>query len=372
MNDYELLDLIGEADEGYVLAADGGTARPRFRWKALAACAACAALALCAYPIYRTAGGSATTEYNAAPQLHSYTVIGGGGDIAEAAGGDMAPAGDAVTEGEQTDESAPAPNPEAPAASAVPETYANGAPAYSESGGRRGDAGADVDGTYYSEFTEDAPVQEQAMAQYDNFWRNLGLDAAQGVYPEWCGGVWIDNGAQPEPRLAVAVAEGFRTPELEAQIIEGCGGEVTIRDVKYPWSHQDGLMDPVTEALKGTDLACSIGLDPMENCLGVDLYGESVPDQVLARLAELDPGGDAIRVRLFVGVPGAEDAPAPPELTVEPVPGGAWIGDDSCEPEPIPAGADGEETFPAAVISLPPEVKERSQPARTEEDWSQH
>ena len=46
MNPAEFLDLIGEVNEDYVLAADRTVRRARPRWVNLAACAACAALAL--------------------------------------------------------------------------------------------------------------------------------------------------------------------------------------------------------------------------------------------------------------------------------------------------------------------------------------
>lgn len=46
MNPAELLELIGEVNEDYVLAADQPNRRARPRWVGLAACAVCAALAL--------------------------------------------------------------------------------------------------------------------------------------------------------------------------------------------------------------------------------------------------------------------------------------------------------------------------------------
>lgn len=46
MNEYELLDLIGEVREDYVLAAGRTAKRARPRWVGIAACAACAVLAL--------------------------------------------------------------------------------------------------------------------------------------------------------------------------------------------------------------------------------------------------------------------------------------------------------------------------------------
>ena len=46
MKNHELLDILGEVNGDYVLAAEDNVVRPRFRWRTLAACAACAALVL--------------------------------------------------------------------------------------------------------------------------------------------------------------------------------------------------------------------------------------------------------------------------------------------------------------------------------------
>ncbi len=296
--------MIGEAGEDYVLEAGNNVVKPRSRWKILAACAACAALIAAAYPIYRAAH----------PALHDYTVMEGGSLTTQ---GDVkAPAGSGA------DAPAPAPS----------EAYVGG------------DAGQEgIDGAYYGVPGQDAPAQEAAMEQYDNFWRNLGLSYAEGEYPEWCSGVWIDNSYQPEARLAVAIVDGFRTPELEAQIVSGCGGEVIFKDVKYTWAHLKGLMEQVVELLDGTGLCCGIGVDGEANCLGVDLYSDqAIPDEILAELARLDPDGDAIRVRVFAGqtintdiVKGCD-----PGIVEGPVP----------EPAPI----DGDEQDPPAEVSIAP------------------
>lgn len=260
MKNHELLDMIGEVNEDYVLAAESNVTRPRFRWKTLAACAACAALVLAAYPVYRAVN----------PPLHGYTVEEGGG-VLDTQGDVKAP---------MIGEDVPAPDP-------VPDVPLGG------------DAvGYDVPG-------QDAPVQEAAQAQYDGLLRGLGGEDVTGygtgIYPNWFGGAWIDNDYYPEARLRVAIVDGLRTAELEAKIQDWCGGGVVFQDVKYSQSYLDGLMLPVTKALDGTGLACGIGVDVMENRLGVDIFGEAVPDAVLAELARLDPAGDAIRVRVFVG-----------------------------------------------------------------------
>lgn len=264
MKNHELLDLIGDVNEDYVQAADGKVIRPKFRWRTAVACAACAVLVLGAYPAYQAAH----------PPLHSYTVLEGGGMTTQ---GDVkAPAGG---------------------------TFGPGIiPGGAYVGDNKGETG--IDGTEYTAPGQDAPLQEKAAAQYDALMKNGGIsDTASN--PDWYGGAWIDNSFYPEAKLAVAIVDGFRTDELEARIEEWCGGEVVFKDVKYALTYLYALQDSVTDALTGGNdaLSCGIGVDVTENCLGVDIYsdGKDIPKEVLAKLAQFDPDGDAIRVRLFTG-----------------------------------------------------------------------
>ena len=79
---------------------------------------------------------------------------------------------------------------------------------------------------------------------------------------------------------------GFRTAGLEAQIQEWCGGGVVFQDVKYSWEYLLALQDRVVDAITtpGYGLQCGVGVDVMENFLGVDIFGKSVPDAVLAEI----------------------------------------------------------------------------------------
>ena len=271
MKNHELLDMIGEVNEDYVLEAGSSVTRPRFRWKTLAACAACAALVLAAYPVYRAVNPPARP-------LHGYTVVerdgvlDAQGDIkAPQAGTDIpaiapAPAPDPVT-----DIPAPAPAPGIPMGEPV-EDY-------------------DVPG-------QGAPALGTAQAQSAGLRQGLG-----GHRPDWYGGAWIDYSCYPEARLKVAIVEGFRTAELEARIQEWCGGGVVFQDVKYSREYLFTLRDRVLEVIPDPGPRCSIGVDVEFNRVGVDIFSEDVPDGVLADLARLDPAGDAIRVRVFTGAP---------------------------------------------------------------------
>ena len=267
MNHHELLDIIGEVNETYVLAADQPVKRVRSRWQTWAACAACAALMIGAYPAYRALQPKQ-------PPLHSYTVVEDGlGRPTENSGSEKLP--------------------------------------YSGSG----DVPMDSDGTQNE--PERIPYHQKALAQYDNLIRNAGIsDDGEGGYPAWYGGSWLDNDWPDNiSRLTVAIVDGFRTPEMEAQILEWCGGtgDVLFTSVKYSYAHLIQLGDEIWESGLRDSIPDGFGCRPdvMANCLRMDVYGESIPEDALAVLAELDPDGDAIQVRVShnedIDVPVDED-----------------------------------------------------------------
>ena len=232
-----------------------------------------------------------------------------------------------------------------------------------------------IDGTEYTVPGQDAPAQEKAAAQYQGLLQGLGGQGGYEpeAYPGWYGGAWIDNSFYPEAKLAVAIVDGFRTDELEVRIEEWCGGEVVFKDVKYSRSYLDQLMEPISQVLEEADmdLLCGFGVDVMENCLGVDIHsdGKDIPKEVLAKLAQLDPDGGAIRVRLFTGrldtltdetVKGPAPAPAAPDE--QPVPAATEDGDQIYHGEDAPADAIPGGASP--VGELPQTKGEDIQPAR--------
>lgn len=337
MKNYELLDMIGDVNEEYVQGADSNVVRPRFRWKTLAACAACAALVLGAYPVYQAAN----------PPLHDYVVMEGEG-------------GGTLETGLNEAAKAPAGG---PAADSAPEAtmevngFAGGYDAgaafiYGELGGES--VRSDVDGTMDRAPTQDIPVQEAGL-WYDALMKTYRLDEN----PEWYGGAWIAG----EQLLAVAIVDGFRTPELEAEIQEAAGEGAVLQfsTVKYSMEFLNGLMEPAVRALDGTDLRAGVGVDVMANCLGVDLYSgsDTIPDRVLAALAHLDPDGDAIRVRVFPDALTAVDEGVENPVPADSVPlatPSAGSAQPVAEPSVVPGGL----TEPA--VGELPEAKETPTP----------
>lgn len=341
MKNHELLDLLGEVNEDYVLEADGKVSRPRFRWKAIAACAACAVLVLGAYPVYRMSRNQ-NLDLPGLHPLHGYTVVEGGGMDGP----------QALVEGGGT--GTPVPN--------TPE--ANTEPAQIGAG-----QSYDVSG------------QRKAIAQYQGLLQGMGGQGgcAPETYPDWYGGAWIDDTGD---KLAVAIVDGFHTGQLEAQIEEWCGGEVVfVQDMKFSYAHLLDLSEQILQALQEHlnqddvwSALTSIVPDMMSNYLAVGFSG-TPSDTALAFLAQLDPGGDAIRVQAYADKPdtltGEGPAPAPvdPENraapAVEPAPGGTVYHGEDAPADAVPGGAqpqdraqtrgEPEEGRPAHYDLLPPD-----------------
>lgn len=236
--------------------AQGRSARPNL-WRRCAAAAACAALVLTAWPLYRLASRSAEAD------LHSYTIV--------------------EQNGEHPAIKAPAPE------------------------GGEASPSSDVEPSTVEEpIVEPGPWEESrtaAVIQYDNFVVHLLGENGWVQPPEWYGG--HDPYTDPD-RLTVFLTQGHRTPELEAQITDWCGGgEVAFGEVKYSWNYLAALLERVGTALDWDDIdcTCSIGIDEgSANCLRLDVLGpldEAEREAFLARLAELDPEDDAIRVWFF-------------------------------------------------------------------------
>lgn len=344
MKNHELLDMIGEANEDYVQAADADAARPRFRWKALAACAACAVLAVAAYPfsqVFWPQESAPDPEATQGPGLHSYTLM-------DEVGGSI------LTHQEQVKSPASG-------AAAVPEPSMPICQAPGE------DAGGDIDGSHYDTPGRDVPVDQEPYDQYNSLYENARLDQ----YPEWYGGAYIDHNALGEPsRLVVCIVDGFHTPELEQQIAAWCGeGVWTYRDVKYSRGYLQTLMERLnsSEFLDFIDpdgAALAWGVYEQDNCIKMEW--RAIPsDAALAELAKLDPGGDAIQVQVSAQSYTTADelvkAPAS-NSAAQPVPGGAQA-EPSRDGQDVPAEAS---LPPAFRPEEPPAVRENSMPALTE------
>lgn len=368
MKNHELLDMIGDVNEEYVLEAEDSAARPRPRWRTWAAAAACAALALCAYPAWRAfqpqppAPDPAAGQTQAPgpvlvqrPGLHPYTLLEEGRHIVTTEGDLKAPAGGGGQD-------APVPAPDQPPRGNGPD-LPGGATIGSELPQSPEGDGIDVPG-------QDAPVQETGDAQYRDLYSLYESVGPGDPMNQWFGGCWIDRSGG----LTVAIVEGWRNQAMEDQVRALAGwDDIVFVDAAYPQRFLDGLMDGISQTLKALDCHISsvYGVNMMENRLDLDFFG--VPsDEVLAALAELDPAGDAIRVQVFADghlsftdkevvkgpapvEPGTED-PEPATIDDEPFP------TPIVENAPVPGGV----TQPGAAQDSG--AREESRPAWTVAD----
>ena len=282
MKNREFLNLIGSVNEDYIQAADSKVVRPRFRWKTFVACAACAAL-------MNTLDGEST-------------VTGGQGAT------DNLPGGAYVG-----NESTP-----------------SGGDYWIE------DPGSDLSG---------APTDKAAATQYGRLLQGMGVRGdEEHAYPDWFAGAWFEDGI-----LTVGIVDGFRIPELEMEIKGWVQTDIAFQGAKYSYTYLNALMEKTVAHLEGTGLTCGVGVDVIANRLGVDLYSEETTPEfkkVLAALAELDPAGDAIQVRVFAGQNTLTDGAAD-DLVPTPVPGGitepapGTVENDSVQEGIQPAGVEG-------------------------------
>lgn len=197
--------------------------------------------------------------------------------------------------------------------------------------------------------------------------------------PEWYGGAWLAG----DELLSVAIVDSFCTPELEAELQQaaGTGAVLQFSTVKYSMEFLYGLMEPVSRALDGTGLSCGIGVDVTANCLGLDLYsdGAVIPNGILAKLAHLDPDGDAIRVRVFTQTMNTltdevKKGPAPvPGGVTEPVFDGerAEPNVENVEPAPTPID-DSEWTMPAEEPREIEDLPQRSTATKPTPEPAEH
>jgi hypothetical protein len=309
MKNREFLNLIGSVNEDYIQAADSKVVRPWFRWKTFVACAACAALMICAYPVYRMIN----------PLLHSYTVVERDGTMN-------------TLDGENT------------------VTGGQGAADKLPGGAYVGNESTPSGGDYWIEDPDSdlsgAPTDKAAATQYDRLLQGMGVYGdGEHTYPDWFAGAWFEDGI-----LTVGIVDELRTSELEIEIKSWVQTDIAFQNAKYSYTYLNALMEKTVTHLEGTGLTCGVGVDVIANRLGVDLYNEEAAPgfkKVLAELAELDPAGDAIQVRVFAGqtntlTDGAADDPIPapvPGGVTEPAPG--MVENDSVQEGVQPAGVEG-------------------------------
>lgn len=193
-------------------------------------------------------------------------------------------------------------------------------------------AGTGASGIQGGAATGDVSVgDEEAVLAYERLMEQFAQAYGPGAYPDWFGGAYLPESGG----LMVCVVEEEQSADksLPLQVWEWAGSRnVGFREVKYSLSHLDRLQEQVTADMSELGVLGSCRVDVTANRLALILTGED--EKALARLAQLDPAGDAI----FVGVAGgAQDLAAPDVIgqdgvsdtagrTATPQPGGVMPG----------------------------------------------
>jgi len=147
------------------------------------------------------------------------------------------------------------------------------------------------------DYASDAPVQEDAVAAYQNLMARFEEDCGQDSYPEWYGGAFIDSSSDC---LVVNIVEseyyGPNPDTLYAQIKDWARSDaVSFQNVRYSLNYLRFLQTQAVDAMSEMGLDVGCGVNEETNQVELDL--PYAADEVLWRLAELDPTDTAILVR---------------------------------------------------------------------------
>lgn len=157
----------------------------------------------------------------------------------------------------------------------------------------------------------DATTQEAAVSAYQNLMARFEAEYGAGCYPAWYGGAYIDEYAG----LIVNVVEGFEPEDksLFFQIWDWAGSDqVGFGSARYSLAALRDLQGRAFDAMSGLGLAVGCGVNEETNQVELDI--SAATGEALRLLAELDPAGDAILVR----VGGLASTGLPQEPAIQP------------------------------------------------------
>lgn len=330
-------------------------------WRRCAAVAACAALALCIYPVYNA--------LKPVPALHGYVTVEGGGSpektISTVTGNteDEGGKGDrdqAMTPGELTEAMEEVGFSQSDIdtyqAMGYQMTWAKWWKFVNEQRNTEGEEPfnlfsltefsrkelsvntgllEDLPGGAYVPGGDDpmpgVPAQPGANAY------QLLMDHFGDALPDWYGGAYVTSRGTLMVLLVSDKDPGDKTLELE--VLEAVGDRtvpVGFAGAKYSRNELDRLNGEILALLDGKGIQASWGIYDDQNRIVLDT-NVVLPDELLAKLAELDPDGDAILVRVVTGSTAVTDqlvkgpAPIEPGGIQEAPPYSGTVGEDPAE-----------------------------------------
>ena len=170
-------------------------------------------------------------------------------------------------------------------------------------------------------FVGGEPDLGEAVMAYQNLMARFEADYGPGRYPEWYGGAYIDG----HGGLIVNIAAHYEPEDKELffQIWDWAGSDrVGFSSSQLSMNQLRELQDKVMAAMEQLDVQAGCGIDEEAGQVTLDL--PYATDEILWKLAELDPADTAILVRVGFyaeNTPGKEPAPSVAHNTVQP--GGA-------------------------------------------------
>ena len=167
----------------------------------------------------------------------------------------------------------------------------------------------------------DEPDQSEAVMAYQNLMAQFAADYGPDRYPDWYGGAYIDGHAG----LIVNIVEEYEPEDkkLFRDIHDWAGSSsVGFGSSQLSMNQLRELQSSVMEAMEDLGVPAGCGIDEENGRLNLDLPW--VGDEILWKLAELDPEDAAILVRVGYyaeNTPGSEAARRTARNSVRP--GGA-------------------------------------------------
>ncbi len=171
----------------------------------------------------------------------------------------------------------------------------NAAVPNTDAGGGEQEAASREEDVNTGDLPNDAPSQEAAVSAYQNLMARFEVEYGGGCYPAWYGGAYIDAHAG----LIVNIVEDCEPDDksLFVQIWDWAGSDqVGFGSAKYSLTALRDLQDRAFEAMTGLGLTAGCGVNEATNQVELELC--EADETALRLLAELDPTGDAILVRV--------------------------------------------------------------------------
>lgn len=160
--------------------------------------------------------------------------------------------------------------------------------------------------------------QSEAIMAYQNLMAKFAADYGRDRYPDWYSGAYIDEHAG----LIINIVEAYEPEDkkLFQDIHDWAGSDrVGFGSSQLSMNQLRELQSKVMETMESLGIPAGCGIDEETGRIELDLPWAN--EEILWKLAELDPGDTAILVRVGYyaeNTPGNEPAPSMAHDTIQP------------------------------------------------------